>query len=151
MNKPKILLVDDNRPVLECRQVTLEQHGFSVLAADNGLSALRIAESERPELVVSDIKMAGMDGYELCRKVRDVYDVPVILYSAYDISEEHRTAAKAVGAAVVLTSATRIHELVETIRSLLPHVEEKEIYADAAGVVPALPSPASPGSEQARS
>jgi len=145
MGLPKILLVDDNRPVLECRQVTLKRAGFIVMAADSGLSALRIAQSEKPDVVVTDIRMAGMDGYELCRKVRELYEVPVILYSAYDLSEEHQNAARAVGAAVVLTSACRIDELVQAIRSLLR--EEKEMDpSPSAGVLPALPAPASVGS-----
>lgn len=150
MDKPKILLVDDLRAILECRQVHLEKAGFCVLAADSGLSALRIAQTEKPDLVVTDIRMAGMDGYELCRKVRALYDVPVILYSAYDINHEHREAAKSVGASVVMTSVCQIGELIKTIRSLLGE-EKEENPAHAAGVVPAVPCPAPFGSKQTES
>lgn len=144
---PKILLVDDNRPVLQCRQLTLEQQGFLVLTADSGLGALRVAEAERPDLVVSDIRMAGMDGYEFCRKIRELYDVPVILYSAYDISPQHKDAAKSVGAAAVMTSAFQISELVKTIRSLLPREETEMDRASPARVVSAVPSPTTRGGE----
>jgi two-component system alkaline phosphatase synthesis response regulator PhoP len=149
MGRPKILLVDDNQPVLQCRQLMLEQQGFSVLTADSGLGALRIAEAERPDLVVSDIKMVGMDGYELCRKIRKLYGVPVILYSAYDINRERLEAAKSVDAAVVMTSACQLGELPKTIRSLLPREETEMDPAPPAGVVSAVPSPAARGPEPA--
>jgi len=148
MSAPRILLVDDQHSILECRQLRLEQAGFAVTAADSGLSALRIAKSQRPDVVVTDIRMAGMDGYELCRKIRELYDVPVILYSAYDITQEHRKAAKSVGAAVVMTSACQIGELVKTIRGLLRE-ETKMDPSASPGVVSALACPAPSGSGQA--
>lgn len=149
MDAPKILLADDLRAILECRKLRLEQEGFAVLAADSGLSALRIAKSQRPDLVVTDIRMAGMDGYELCRKIRGLYDVPVILYSAYDISRELEEAAASVGAAVVMTSVCQIGELVKTIRSLLPREETEMEPPSSGGVIPAVPSPEALGHEHA--
>jgi CheY-like chemotaxis protein len=149
MNAPRILLVDDQRSALKYRQGRLEQAGFVVLAADNGLSALRIAKAQRPDLVVTDIRMEAMDGYELCRKIRELYDVPVILYSSYHIDQEHQEAAASVGAAVVMTSAYQTSELIGTIRSLLPREETEVDSAPAAGVVSAVPSPEARGHEHA--
>lgn len=70
----KVLLVDDEADILELLRYNLEREGFKVLTASNGRDALRIAKSEKPDLVVLDIMMPGMDGVEVCNQLRAMPD-----------------------------------------------------------------------------
>src|SRR5437899_6915240 len=66
----KILLIEDSRDVMFLMTLELERLGYSVLSALDGEAGLKLVERERPDLIVSDIKMPGLDGYELIRRVR---------------------------------------------------------------------------------
>ena len=66
----KVLLVDDEQDILELLRYNLEREGLKVFTAPNGRDALKIAKSERPDLIVLDIMMPGMDGVEVCNQLR---------------------------------------------------------------------------------
>ena len=66
----KVLLVDDEQDILELLRYNLEREGLKVFTAPNGRDALRIAKTERPDLIVLDIMMPGMDGVEVCNQLR---------------------------------------------------------------------------------
>jgi len=66
----KVLLVDDERDILDLLKYNLEREGLNVLTASNGKEALKVARTERPELIVLDIMMPGMDGVEVCGQLR---------------------------------------------------------------------------------
>jgi len=120
---PKVvLLVDDHAMKLEYTRHRLENAGFSVLTADNGFDALRIVKAEKPNIVVSDIRMSKMDGYGLCCQIRSdpsLAGIPVVLYSAYDVGTEDEHYARSIGAASVMTSSFDVEPLAKKIRSLL--------------------------------
>lgn len=84
---PRILIVDDveeNRFVL--RDIILDM-GYLPILTENGIQALKMAERYRPQLVISDVAMPEMDGYELCRKIKenaDTRDIPIVFISAFD-------------------------------------------------------------------
>lgn len=67
---PKVLLVDDEADILELLRYNLEREGYRVSTAQNGRDALKVAKSERPDLIVLDIMMPGMDGVEVCNQLR---------------------------------------------------------------------------------
>ncbi|ANB01856.1 diguanylate cyclase [Ectothiorhodospira sp. BSL-9] len=90
--RPRILVVDDNRMNLQLLHNILNRH-YQVSVAINGEQALRRAESLRPGLILLDIKMEGMDGYEVCRRLsalETTQDIPVIFVTAKDQQEEER-------------------------------------------------------------
>lgn len=84
---PRILIVDDveeNRFVL--RDIILDM-GYLPISTENGIQALKMAERYRPQLIISDVAMPEMDGYELCRKIKenaDTRDIPIVFISAFD-------------------------------------------------------------------
>lgn len=78
----KILAVDDDPKVLKILKHTLSSEGFEVHCAGNGFEALDLAGEVKPDLVVLDLMMPGMDGFETMRKLRQFLDVPVIMLSA---------------------------------------------------------------------
>ena len=73
-----ILIVDDEKPIVDILKYNLEKEGFEVLTADNGVSALECALSQNPDLILLDIMLPKMDGFDVCRKVREKLNVPII-------------------------------------------------------------------------
>ena len=78
----KILLVDDDKTLLGFVGEYLEGQGLAVIQASNGTEAMRAAYRDRPDLVVLDVMMPGMDGWEVCARLREMSDFPIILLSA---------------------------------------------------------------------
>src|SRR5215217_7372901 len=83
--RPVVIAVNDEPKVLELLTVILEQEGYEVVCASDGPSALEAARSSGPDIVISDVVMPGMDGLELCRRLKQepaTAHVPVLLASA---------------------------------------------------------------------
>lgn len=79
----RVLLADDDVHVLNTNRVYLEKRGYEVVTAANGAEALGIASSAALDAVVLDVEMPGMDGVEVCRRIREVSGVPILFLSAY--------------------------------------------------------------------
>lgn len=79
---PKILVVDDDPTLNELVRLNLERKGFSVYCAEDGEEALRLAYETHPDLVILDIMMPRVDGYEVCRRLRALTDVPILFLTA---------------------------------------------------------------------
>ncbi len=77
-----MLVVDDERRYRELLEMNLSRRGYRVLQALDGLSALNAMEQEEPDLVILDLKLPDMDGYEVCRRIRERSTVPVIMLTA---------------------------------------------------------------------
>jgi len=85
--RSSILVVDDNPKNVELLEASLAHEGYDVLKAYNGKEALGIIESMRPDLVLLDIRMPEMDGYDVCRAIKsnpDTAAIPVIMVTVYD-------------------------------------------------------------------
>ena len=79
---PLIMAVDDEQMILKLLKRTLEPEGYGVIVADNGRSALALLEKQRPDLVLLDIMMPGLDGFQVLNLIRQYSSVPVIMLSA---------------------------------------------------------------------
>ena len=86
----KILLVDDDKTLLGFVGEYLEGQGLAVIQASNGTEAMRAAYRDRPDLVVLDVMMPGMDGWEVCARLREMSDFPIILLSAKSSEADKR-------------------------------------------------------------
>ncbi|TCP52346.1 DNA-binding response OmpR family regulator [Tumebacillus sp. BK434] len=84
----KILITDDDPHIRELIKHYLQKEGFHTLEAQNGVEALALMEQELPELIVLDIMMPQMDGYEFCRTVKRQYDLPILMVTAKGESEQ---------------------------------------------------------------
>lgn len=82
MRVSKILIVDDDKNILDLVRIHLTQAGYQVLKAENAVQALGVLEMEIPDLAVVDVMMPGMNGYELTKRIRDQLDIPVLLLTA---------------------------------------------------------------------
>ena len=84
----KILIVDDEEEIRELIKKRLEQNKYTALTASNGAEALIISKTAKPDLILLDIAMPGMDGYETCEKLKqskDTNDIPVLFLTAKDL------------------------------------------------------------------
>ncbi len=81
-SKTRVLMVDDELKYVRAVQINLEIRGYEVLTARDGQTAIEIAASEEPDLIVLDIKMPGIDGFEACRQIREFSTAPIIMLTA---------------------------------------------------------------------
>ena len=118
---PRILVVDDQRANAEMMAGVLKARGYEVLTALDGASALEHVRAARPDIVVSDILMPGMDGYEMCRRLRAdsaTALLPVVLVTSLDPHQE-RMKGLEVGADDFLSKPVNWEELFARVRALL--------------------------------
>ncbi|HNR95402.1 MAG: Alkaline phosphatase synthesis transcriptional regulatory protein PhoP [Chloroflexi bacterium ADurb.Bin180] len=78
----RILIVDDDAPNVKMISFLLREEGYDVVSVDNGPAALELVDRERPDLIILDVMMPHMDGFEVCRRIRQRLDVPIIFLSA---------------------------------------------------------------------
>ncbi len=116
---PQVLVVDDELNIRELVEVALKFHGCSVTTAATGKDALRLAESGRPDLIVLDVMLPDMDGFEVCRKLRTQgNEVPVIFLTARDTSSDTVTGL-AIGGDDYVTKPFSVEALVARVRAVL--------------------------------
>ncbi len=123
MTKGKILVVDDEAYIVHILEFSLGMEGFEVVTAFDGEEAISKAERERPDLVVLDIMMPKLDGYETCRRLKEndkTKNIPVILLSAKGRSMDQRVGLDA-GADEYITKPFSPRKLVERIRAHIGH------------------------------
>lgn len=82
MAEQSILLIDDNETLLELLADHLRMAGYTPLTANSGLKGLQLAAEQKPNLVVLDVMMPGLDGWEVCQRLRDASPIPIIMLTA---------------------------------------------------------------------
>ena len=117
MNKT-ILVVDDEERLTSLLQAYLQQEGFQVLTASNGLEALEVIRRDPPDLIVLDIMMPEMDGVEFLKALRAQHSTPVILLTAR-VGDEDKVIGLELGADDYLTKPFRPRELLARVRAVL--------------------------------
>lgn len=88
MSKRKILVVDDEQKIVELVRLYLEKNGYRVLVAYDGLKGLELARQKRPDLILLDLMLPGMDGLDVCRILQAESDVPIIMLTAKSTDED---------------------------------------------------------------
>jgi len=117
----RILVVDDNPQAATLLEYALQQEGFEAIKALNGLEGLKLARSERVDLVILDILLPGIDGFEVCHRLRsspETASTPVIMISA-KAREEDRATALRIGADAYFGKPLGMAELMVAIENLL--------------------------------
>jgi DNA-binding response OmpR family regulator len=127
MNKGKvcILVVDDEPRYIRAIQINLEASGYEVINARDGQTAIELAASEKPDLILLDIRMVGLDGYEVCRRIREFSAVPIIMLTAL-AEDADKVAGLDVGADDYVTKPFSADELLARVRAVLRRVELSE-------------------------
>ncbi|MFC2001466.1 response regulator transcription factor [Chloroflexota bacterium] len=119
----KILIVDDDPALVRLVDRVLVQKGYGVLKASNGQEALRLLFAERPDLVLLDVVMPGMDGWQTCCRIRDVSDLPIIILTGKQDSEDDIVRGLDHGADEYLLKPVGNKELVARVRAALRRAE----------------------------
>jgi len=129
----KILIVDDELTLQETLAYNLKHQGYHVETAGNGLEAIQKAKEIQPDLILLDIMLPGMDGFEVCRVIRREMNVPILMLTARD-DEIDRVVGLEVGADDYLTKPFSMRELIARIKALLRRVRiMKELNATSSG------------------
>jgi DNA-binding response OmpR family regulator len=118
MASEKLLIVDDDTTLLRFLTDYLEREGYAVQSADRGQAALRLFYEARPDLVVLDVMMPGMDGWEVCARLRELAETPVILLTA-KTSESDKLRGFRLGVDDYITKPFSLAELGARIRAIL--------------------------------
>ncbi|NPV90801.1 MAG: response regulator transcription factor [Firmicutes bacterium] len=114
----KILVVDDDSKITSFLRRSLSFEGYSVESAKNGQEGLRLAEKYLPDLIILDLMMPVMDGWEMCRQIRQASEVPILMLSARDEVAD-RVKGLNQGADDYLPKPFALEELLARVRALL--------------------------------
>lgn len=120
-NKPRILCVDDDPAILRTLEMLLFPNGYEIVKAANGEEAFRILQQEAVDLVISDVKMPGMDGFELCRRIKGdehFQNIPVVLITGLTAKEDRVKGIEA-GAEDFISKPFDAGEILARVRMLL--------------------------------
>jgi DNA-binding response OmpR family regulator len=119
----KIMVVDDEPRLVSLVEAYLSQEGFRVISAGDGRQALFLARQEKPDLIVLDVMMPEMDGYEFMRLHRKEQETPIILLTA-KVEEEDKVLGLELGADDYVTKPFRPRELIARVRAVLRRAGE---------------------------
>jgi CheY-like chemotaxis protein len=124
----KILIVDDDLETVRLIGMTLQRQGYKILAAENGIKAIEIAKNESPDLIILDIMMPDLDGFEVARKLRKdktTLDIPILMFTAKGMVEDKISGYDA-GADDYLTKPIHPAELMAHVKALLLRKKPRE-------------------------
>ena len=114
--------MEDEKPIADIIKFNLEKEGYAVRCIDDGSEAIRYVDEEQPDLILLDIMLPGKDGMEVCRHVRQKYDMPIIMLTAKD-SEMDKVLGLELGADDYVTKPFSNRELLARIRANLRRAE----------------------------
>ncbi|MEH6904239.1 MULTISPECIES: response regulator transcription factor [Neobacillus] len=121
----KILLVDDERRIIEVLEAYLVREGYEIHSADNGIDALKKVKSLNPDLIILDLMLPDISGEEVCRLVRKESDVPILMLTAKS-AEDDRINGIVMGADDYLTKPFSPREVVVRVQAILRRVKKTE-------------------------
>lgn len=134
--KIRVLVIDDHEDLTTMVRDVLESRGYEVLTANTGERGLEVAFTEHPNLILLDVMMPGMDGYQVCRELQFGYtkDIPVIFLTAKTQLASMMEANRS-GASAFITKPFRVEHLVQTVRDVL---RDASVYFDEITGLPTL-------------
>ena len=125
MAKQKILIADDEAQIREILRIYFEKEGFEVIEAEDGAAAILKVQSEKPDILLLDIMMPVLDGIEVCKQVRKMSDLPIIMVTAKD-DDDDRIAGLEIGADDYITKPFNSREVVARVKAVLRRAGTQE-------------------------
>ncbi len=117
----KILIIDDDKAIVELVKVNLEMHGYQILSANNAISGMALAQQEIPDVIILDLMMPELDGFTACQRLRQndsTKEIPILMLTALSRTEDKVSGFNA-GTDDYLTKPFELNELYVRIRALL--------------------------------
>src|SRR5574344_93844 len=124
-NKKTILVVDDEKPIIDILVYNLKKEGYNTLEATDGELGLNIALDKKPNLILLDIMLPKMDGLTVCKRVKQAYNVQILMLSAKD-EEIDKIIGLELGADDYITKPFSVRELMARVKANLRKVEEEK-------------------------
>ena len=128
MNK-KALVIEDDKNIAELLRLYLEKDGFEVSIAPDGGKGLQLAEDEHPDVVLLDIKLPVMDGWQVCREIRRTSQVPIIMLTAKGETYD-KVSGLEMGADDYVTKPFEVKELIARIHAVMRRTENSDSPAE---------------------
>lgn len=125
MAKQKILIADDEAQIREILRIYFDKEGFEVIEAEDGAAAILKVQSEKPDILLLDIMMPVLDGIEVCKQVRKLSDLPIIMVTAKD-DDDDRIAGLEIGADDYITKPFNSREVVARVKAVLRRTGTQE-------------------------
>lgn len=129
MAEEKILIVDDEEHIRELLKYNMESIGYKCIMTDNGIDASRMVKEQRPDLVLLDLMLPGMDGYEVCKEIRknnNISSTPIIMITAKG-EELDKILGLELGADDYVTKPFSIRELMARVKAVLRRTTVREV------------------------
>ena len=123
--KKTILIVDDEKPIVDILVYNLEKEGYNTLEANDGITAVDTAIGKKPDLILLDIMLPKMDGLTVCKKIRNMLDIPILMLTAKD-EEIDKILGLELGADDYITKPFSVRELMARIKANLRKSEIKQ-------------------------
>lgn len=117
-SKYKVLVVEDEPDFVRLIQYTFQKEGFKVFSAGEAEGGLALARSLKPDLIILDVMLPGMDGMEFCRLLRKETQVPIMFLTAKKSDRDKRTCEE-IGANAYVTKPTSVREILDRAKALL--------------------------------
>ena len=117
----KILVVDDEHNIVDILRVNLEREGYTVIAAYDGLQALEMAETQKPDLVLLDCMLPKLDGFDVCRKLRQKTSIPILMLTAKS-EEIDKVLGLELGADDYITKPFSVREVLARVKAQLRRI-----------------------------
>lgn len=121
----KILVVDDEHNIVDILKVNLEREGYTVVAAYDGLQAIEMAESQKPDLILLDCMLPKLDGFDVCKKLRHKTNVPILMLTAKS-EEIDKVLGLELGADDYITKPFSVREVLARVKAQLRRITFNE-------------------------
>ena len=128
-NKKTILDVDEEQPIIDILVYNLKKDGYNTLEATDGEMGLNIAIEQRPDLILLDVMLPKMDGLTVCKRVKQTYNVPILMISAKD-EEIDKIVGLELGADDYITKPFSVRELMARVKANLRKVDDEKERRD---------------------
>lgn len=116
--KKTILVVDDEKAIINLLRINLEKEGYSVIEANDGLEAIDVATNQKPDLILLDVMIPKLDGLSVCKRIKNMMNVPIIIVSAKD-EELDKIVGLELGADDYITKPFSVRELLARVKANL--------------------------------
>lgn len=124
-NKKTILVVDDEKPIIDILVYNLQKEGYNTLEATDGEMGFDIAQEKRPDLILLDVMLPKMDGLTVCKKIKQVYNVPVLMVSARS-EEIDKIVGLELGADDYISKPFSVREVMARVKANLRKSEDEK-------------------------